>query len=477
MDSVSQQNEFKLSYTCQLRDATPHVDGYYAIVGGEFVSLQEWKVRNKFGRNYAHFDSRVSLDRVWKYISNPRTVARHGFYPFIHYTLSFHKYNKAIGEKKDKKREICYSAHLDRYMYQYYAFKLNQYYNRRVNIDGLDDVAIAYRDNLHKNNIHFAKRAIDFIKANPECHVIIGDFTGFFDNLDHDYLKDTICNLLNVDRLPDDYYAVYKNITRYSCWNLEDLLQFNGLPNNPRGVQAFKQLDRAISPSDFRIHKKKLVKPHKETFGIPQGSAISAVLSNIYMLELDRKINQHVAERQGLYMRYSDDFIVIFPGSNLDEFKTDFSFITSVIKSIPRLELEPDKTQFFKYTHGVLSNCNEEILPNVQKGKNMLNYLGFSFDGKKVRLRDKTISKYYYRLYRKLKTIVKRKGVTKHGKRISCANVYEKYSIKGANESDRGNFISYVQRAEKVFAGEDAIGNIRRRHMRQIRKRLNQIEK
>ncbi|WP_258111976.1 hypothetical protein [Alicyclobacillus sp. SP_1] len=163
------------------------------------MSLQEWKVRNKFGRNYAHFDSRVSLDRVWKYVSNPRAVARHGFYPFIHYTLSFHKYNKAIGGKKDKKREICYSAHLDRYIYQYYALKLNQYYNRRVNIDGLDDVAIAYRDNLHKNNIHFAKRAIDFIKANPECHVIIGDFTGFFDNLDHDYLKDTICDLLNLE--------------------------------------------------------------------------------------------------------------------------------------------------------------------------------------------------------------------------------------------------------------------------------------
>jgi len=61
-----------------------------------------------------------------------------------------------------------------------------------------------------------------------------------------------------------------------------------------------------------------------------------------------------------------------------------------------------------------------------------MDYLGFPFDGRVVTLRDKTVSKYYYKLYRKLK---------------SCENVYIKYSIKGSHVGD-GNFI-YVKRVEK----------------------------
>lgn len=89
-------------------------------------------------------------------------------------------------------------------------------------------------------------------------------------------------------------------------------------------------------------------------------------------------------------------------------------------------------------------------------GKNEIDYLGFTFDGKEITIRDKTISKYYYRLYRKLKTIVKNEGYTPSGKRISCKNLYEKYTVKGAHLKDsnghiKGNFISYVQRAQKVL--------------------------
>jgi len=441
------------------------------------VELQEWKLKNKKRRNYAHFDPKISLDRVWNYISDPRKVASHGFYPFIHYTLSFLKYNKETGVKP-KTREICYSAHIDRYIYQYYGFKLNQLYNARVKIDNIEHSAIAYRDNLHKNNIHFAKTAFDFIKGKEECYVIIGDFTKFFDSLDHNYLKERLCSLLSAERLPDDYYAVFKNITKYSTWNLEDLLELNGLKNSVKGIQAFKKLEKAISSVQFKELKKEFVKPNKDSFGIPQGSAISAVLSNIYMLDFDKKIKDYVSEKQGLYMRYSDDFIVILPGKSMDSFKNDFQFINLGIQSVPRVKLEPEKTQIFEYDRGIIKSCNEDILQNVKNGKSFINYLGFTFDGRTVTLRDKTVSKYYYRLYRKLKTIVKRNGNTKKGKRISCKNVYLKYSIKGANVGDgsRGNFITYVKKAELIFSGEKAIGRVRKKHMQKIRKQLNQIK-
>jgi hypothetical protein len=111
------------------------------------LSLEEWKLKNQKSRNYSHFDTRVSLDKVWNYICDPIKVARHGFYPFIHYTQTFKKYKKGTGVK-NKTREICYSAHMDRFIYSYYGFQLNSYYNDRVKRDSIDNSAIAYRKTI-----------------------------------------------------------------------------------------------------------------------------------------------------------------------------------------------------------------------------------------------------------------------------------------------------------------------------------------
>ena len=61
---------------------------------------------------------------------------------------------------------------------------------------------------------------------------MIGDFTNFFDNLDHLYLKQQLCQLLGVCQLPDDYYAVYKSVTKYCKWDLNDLLTLNHLKSH-----------------------------------------------------------------------------------------------------------------------------------------------------------------------------------------------------------------------------------------------------
>ena len=152
------------------------------------MDLEDWKITHGRRRNYAHFDSKVSLNEVWGYINNPKNVAKHGFYPFIHYTLKFEKYSRNKG-KVIKERELCYSAHIDRLIFQLYGYYLNQIYNSKVDKEGISNAAIAYRDNLGKNNIHFAKQAIDFIRQNECCYIIVGDFTKFFDSLDHKYLK------------------------------------------------------------------------------------------------------------------------------------------------------------------------------------------------------------------------------------------------------------------------------------------------
>ena len=47
------------------------------------MDLYEWKTKNANARKYAHFDEKVSLDKVWDYISDPTNIVKHGFYPFI----------------------------------------------------------------------------------------------------------------------------------------------------------------------------------------------------------------------------------------------------------------------------------------------------------------------------------------------------------------------------------------------------------
>ncbi|MBT2289490.1 hypothetical protein J7E73_10170 [Paenibacillus albidus] len=443
------------------------------------MNLNEWKDKHKARRNLAHFDAKVSLAQVWEYISDPLKVATHGFYPFINYTLTTRKYHKKSENKiKVKEREICYSAHVDRYIYQYYGFLLNKRYNNRAKADGIQEASIAYRDEVHKNNIHFAEKAISFIKTKPECYIIIGDFAKFFDSLNHDYLKTRLCDLLGENKLPRDFYAVYKNITKYSTWSREHLLSYHRMGTTKKDIIAFNKLDRALSIEEFKKLKKSVVRPHKENFGIPQGSAISAVFSNIYMLVFDKYINNYVIGNGGLYMRYSDDFIVVLPKTDLEKFRTQFQHINSLIHSVPGVVLEPDKTQLFEYVSGSIRSCNEDILDGVPNSHDLMNYLGFTFDGRSVSIRAKTVSKYYNKLYRKIRTVIKSKGVRKDGTRLSCRNLYKIYSVKGAfqgkNHED-GNFITYVKRAERVFKNEPTVALVGKRHMQKIRKRLKKI--
>ncbi|WP_440321155.1 antiviral reverse transcriptase Drt2 [Laedolimicola sp.] len=446
------------------------------------MELQKWKEKNAKARKYAHFDEKVSLDKVWDYISNPENIVRHGFYPFIHYEKKFNKFTKTagVGKVKEKSRHLCYSAHVDRYIYSYYGYLLNQKYDKYLAEHDMNMVAVAYRDNLHKSNIHFAKAAFDCIREAKDCFVIIGDFSNFFDSLDHVYLKGRMCDVLGVKELPADYYAVFKNITKYSIWELTELLKLNGQADTEENIQNLNSKRRVLSAKKFKKYKKEFVIKHKESYGIPQGSAISAVLANIYMLKIDESMHKLVRKSNGLYMRYSDDFIIVLPQLSNNEFKMMLEDILDEIKLVPNLILQPEKTQIYKYTSTKLESCNAMFLDGVANGKNEIDYLGFTFDGNEVTIRDKTISKYYYRLHRKLKTIVKNGGYTSSGKKISCKNLYEQYSVKGAYLKDsnghvKGNFITYVQRAQNVFGDDEPIDRKTRKHMIKIRRVLDEI--
>ena len=189
------------------------------------MTVQEWITNDKVIRNskkaYAHFDYRTDISEKRAYVTDPQKVAHHGFYPFIHYEMVMYRYRK--GNRTKKTRDICYAAHIDRCIFQYYGFILNELYNKRIRINGIENVAVAYRTDLHQTNIEFSKRAFDYINALKSAYVMIGDFTHFFDNLDHHYLKRQWCSLLGDEQLPEDHYNVFKHVTAYSKWELKDL--------------------------------------------------------------------------------------------------------------------------------------------------------------------------------------------------------------------------------------------------------------
>lgn len=437
--------------------------------------LHNEKTIAKSIKPYSHFDYKTNIELSWKYISNPKNIAQHGFYPFIHYDaiqIKYHKkkYRENKGIKK-KKRSIYYASHIDSCIYQYYSFLLNEKYNNKVKADGIENVAVAYRTDLKKSNIHFAKSAFDFIRNSTNCFVMIGDFTDFFDNLEHSYLKDRLCNLLDVARLPDDYYAVFKNITKYSYVELTDLLKINNLDDTPRGRKYLNSKAKIISTEEFK-NNKKLIHKNPNNYGIPQGSPISALLANIYMLECDKTIHNYVLEHHGFYMRYSDDFIIVIPNVSTDKMKIIYTDIRSFLDNIPNLKLQPEKTQFYSFSSQKLTNCGIDFDSNIDCSNRFLNFLGFTFDGTTISIRDKTISKYYYRMYRKAKTIAKNHGYNKYGKKISNENIYKRYSFKGAYEKP-GNFITYVKRAQRHFDGQKSINRSTANHMQKIKKAIN----
>lgn len=391
---------------------------------------------------YAHFDLRVSLSMpsIRKYVMDRTKIVTHSFYPFIH----FEKKNSRYGKKEPKKpRELYYCSHLDRCVYQRYAFLLNYQYNIGACENNIDDVAIAYRDSLGKNNIDFAKDAFDAIRSFPQCFILVGDFTNFFDNLEHQYLKKMMCEVLSVERLPQDYFSVFRNITRFSSWDWKDIVKAAGENIAERGIRKkINSKDTVLNKEQFQESKKD-IKKNVSGVGVPQGSPISAVLSNIYMIEFDKDIKRYVASKGGIYMRYSDDFIIVLPYERDTEIVDFTSYIFSYVESMKGLvDLQKEKTSCYTYKDEVIYEGDQP---------SSINYLGFLFDGKNIRIRPRAITKYYYRMRRKANTIGRSNWTSSKGRHISAKELYSIYS----RNDEKQTFIDYAKKAKRILKLND----------------------
>ena len=414
---------------------------------------------------YAHFDLRVSLSMpsIRKYVMDRTKIVTHSFYPFIH----FEKKNSRYGKKGPKKpRELYYCSHLDRCVYQRYAFLLNCQYNIWACENNIDDVAIAYRDSLGKNNIDFAKDAFDAIRSFPQCFILVGDFTNFFDNLEHQYLKKMMCEVLGVERLPQDYFSVFKNITRFSSWDWKDIVKATGENIAERGVRKkINSKETVLTKEQFQKNKKD-IKKNISGVGVPQGSPISAVLSNIYMIKFDKDIKRYVTSKGGIYMRYSDDFIIVLPYERDAEIADFTSYIFSYVESMKGLiDLQKEKTSCYTYKDEVIYEGDQP---------SSINYLGFLFDGKNIRIRPRAITKYYYRMRRKANTIGRSNWTSSKGRRISAKELYSIYS----RNDEKQTFIDYARKAKGILKLNDQEANaLIKHHKRKIAMAIKEGQK
>ena len=421
-------------------------------------------------KGYTHFDNRKP--EYWKYlnnIKNPKWIERHAFYPFIYYKEGRNKFN---GEEIiPKSRDIRYSSHIDRYIYEYYNDILSKKYNKYAKQLGINQAVIAYRTNLNKNNIHFSSDVFKFLNKQENAFIIVSDFTNFFDSLNHQYLKDRVKEILKVDTLPNDYYKVFRSITKYSYIEYNDIL--NELHLKHKELTKLHK-ERLFDIDQFKKFKKGKVHVNKEAYGMVQGSAISSVMSNIYMIKFDKLVNDIVTSNNGIYRRYSDDIIIIIP--NIAKAKELYNKIMSIKDKIPNLVMSPEKTSCFIKRKDSITSI-DIVKHKVLKENTIINYLGFSYDGKFIKIREKTVAKYYRKMYARINTI--NKWTVKTGKNIGRRKLYKQYSYLGKNTKDvkKGNFLTYVDRAQREYGDLAKIDKQVKNSWNNMSKRLIKIKK
>ena len=428
-------------------------------------------------KNYKHIDTPVSISCVESNIKNKKWIIKHGFYPFISYSINFKKYSKEINEEtnhhwKIKERPIKYAAHIDRYIYQWYAHIFNEAYNVFCIKNKMNNVPIAYRTCLKgKTNIEFTKIAYDFIKKCKSCYVLVSDFSKFFDYIEHEKKKKKICEVLNVNVMDEDIYKVFKSMTKYTYIE-RDVIEKYLIDNKIETIKSIKEnntLFKNISWNEAKRNLKDNIIKNDKKYGIPQGSPLSGIFANIYMIDFDEKINKYVKSKNGMYMRYSDDLIVVIPKDNIENIETIWDEIQIIKDEYPYLQMNKDKSSVYLYENEKVKSLHNEII-GMKQSTNTIDFLGFSFDGKYIKFRDKTLTKFYYKLYRKIDSMLERESIRVEKAKKRKTKIDKKQILKElrVNNSQSRKFIDYVQRAIKVYPNEKYIIDFKNRTIEKI---------
>lgn len=380
-------------------------------------------------RGYPHFDQSVKVKDACALVTNPARVSAHSFWPFISYERVEHRIDWETRTPSTKTRAVAYASHIDSHIYAYYSETLGKAYECELIRRKLDNVVLAYRKLVpRRSNIDFAREAFEQIRKLGACTAICIDLSKYFDTIDHAILKQRWCTILGSPTLPNDHYAVFKSLTRHSHVERNWLHQHFNVPRKNR-----KRKGRICTPEQFRniVRNGGKIKRNKNGCGIPQGSPISALLSNIYLLDFDEALNACAAAHGGFYRRYCDDILVVCPHPHK---ATVEGVIYSLVES-HKLTMNEGKRDDVEFLLGSSLVANHPM-----------QYLGFVFDGSRTRVRSSSIARFYRRMHERLLRARFSASRSQATKRIFLGPLYEQYTHLGKN-----NFVSYVYRAAKAM--------------------------
>lgn len=447
-------------------------------------------------KGYLHFDQRFwfpdrhsEIEAVVKnklIVPNPQRSKSKQFYsftPFLKIITKTPRYRYQFEEGhydlETKERPICFTAHTDSLILSYYSFALTRIYEAYIKQQKFDDVVLAYRSDLGKCNIQFAKEAFDQVKARKECSAIALDIKGYFDNINHSILLEKWQKIVG-GRLPEDQMRLYKILTQYSYIKTESLLKRYKGPKEHNEKPIATLMD--IVPGKGLVEKFKKLKRDNlivqnnirnentgRLCGIPQGSPISALLSNILLIDFDADLNLKSIDEGFVYRRYCDDILVI---CDTDKAYELMNFIINKISYEYHLTIQPakiDLIDFHKNPKGQIRGYKrprktrnkagekEKVtikeVPakinafNEQKYYRPLQYLGFEYNGKHILIRSSSLSRYYWKLnYRLQRTVIMSYSPKSRSNQIFLRQIYERYTHLGGR-----NFLTYAYNAAEAF--------------------------
>lgn len=375
-------------------------------------------------RGYLHFDGRVRLSAVdgsnkhhpaYHILSSTEKISQHKFHPFLREDQRLRKYRDKKPIAKDgtvrkhtqqhatiKNRPIMYASHLDACIYSMYSSCIGTQYEKRLETLGLENQVLAYRPitlgetGRNKSNIDLAKELYErIINAEQDVGILLLDISGFFDNLSHDKLLARWLDITGSGAtLPKDQQAIYTNITSFRYVFTD--IAYTALGLSSEKIKELHKDRKAIlcTPREFNEKIKKGRHIHKNVTGrgIPQGSPISGLLANIYMLNFDIEMKKITEDLGGYYGRYSDDIVALVPPENLADV---YEAAKRLIEN-DSLKISSKKTECFVYqkSDDLFTNRIKDIEPSSSLNlKTYPQYLGFMFTEDGMYIRGNTLAR------------------------------------------------------------------------------------
>jgi len=395
---------------------------------------------------------------------------------------------------------------------------LSHDYEKLLLTKKLEDNVLAFRKsqpNKKVCNIDHSLNAFNDIIKQQRCVVLAFDVSSFFDILDHRILKDKWLEVINqstkTKQLPSDHYKVFKSITSYSSVDRDEVYDtFKISSNSPKKVsysvrqeikyKSLSPLKRPVTKNNRRIRIctnesfRKLVSPkikkNKEQKGIPQGSPMSGLLSNLYMIDFDVKLKKFTEDHGGKYYRYCDDLLCILPIAERDEIFPLANELEQYVYGLAddfKLDVNAKKTEKYafmpkneinaRFTHDKKPKpfSSSQISCAQIQDKHLIfsrvQYLGFKFDGAKITLRSSSISRYQKKLKRGIKYHLKLKNKYDKNGKLKTKKLRTLYSHAGDS-----NFLSYAYRAAKGMK-QPAIRSQLKNHQKVIGHQIDCISK